>query len=372
MAKKIDGEHGKMIKGISTSVLFDMSEPDRIFREQGKDAYIAHMREHADEPLPLGRGFKHLKQAFENPEFEEVVLCSKNSPITARRAIITMQNEGITPGRMFFTNGQSPVPFLEAYGIKHFYTASLKDAAAGNKAGIFSTYYDLEKNKTINNPEMGGKRKNAATGNIVALYRAEEETQRVQVDAGGADVIAIQRNLPQSIRPDFNGKIIGHHVFDLDGVVFDSTSEEFFQKHGLQEYDAYERNLHNVPMNHGPAYGLFHHYNGVNNRYGGDDKPYAISIVTARGNNPALRAIETLYQWDEDISGSAHFLAGAPKQPVLEVLAFMALEQGQSIEFYDDQAKNIDMGINAGILSGQVPGFKEDESEDDHEPDGVA
>lgn len=370
MAKKIGDEHGKMIKGISTSVLFDMSEPDRIFREQGKDAYIAHMRDHADKPLPLGHGFKHLKQAFKNPEFEEVVLCSKNSPITARRAIITMQKEGITPGRMFFTNGQSPVPFLEAYGIKHFYTASLKDAVAGNKAGVFSTYYDLEKNKTINNPEMGGKRKKPETGNIVALHRSEDETQRAQTDTDRANIVSMRSKLPPNIRQVFNGKVIGHHVFDLDGVVFDSTSEEFYQKHGLQEYDAYERSLHSVPMNHGPAYGLFHHYNGVNKDYAGDDKPYAISIVTARGNNPALRAIETLFQWDEDISGSAHFLAGTPKQPVLEVLAYMALERGQSIEFYDDQAKNIDMGINAGILSGQVPGFQD--NEDENEPDGVA
>ena len=361
----------KMVKGISTSVLFDMSEPDRIFREDGKEAYIEHMRENADKPLPLGRGFKHLRQAFENPDFEEVVLCSKNSPITARRAIITMQNEGITPGRMFFTNGQSPVPFLEAYGIKHFYTASLHDAAAGNQAGVFSTYYDLAKNRTVNNPDLDGEVKRQRVGKIVPLYASEEGMEEAD-DKQEAKIVQMHaRPLPPNVRPVFNGKVIGHHVFDLDGVVFDSTSEDFFQKHGLEAYDAYERSLHNVPMDHGPAYELFHHYNGVNKRYAGDDKPYGISIVTARGSNPALRAIETLYQWDEDVSGSAHFLAGSPKQPVLEVLAFMAMERGQSIEFYDDQAKNIDMGRRAGILSGQVPGFDHDDPDGD-EPDGVA
>ncbi len=369
MTRRKREPHEKMIKGISTSVLFDMSEPDRIFREQGKESYIAYMKECADEPLPLGRGFKHLKQAFENPDFEEVVLCSKNSPITARRAILTMQNEGITPGRMFFTNGQSPVPFLEAYGIKHFYTASLEDAAAGNKAGVFSTYYDLAQNRRINNPDIEGEQRKQRGAKIVPLYASEEITQPPDEITEGR-VIQLKRKLPPNVRPVFNGSIIGHHVFDLDGVVFDGTSEEFFQKHGLQAYDSYEKSLQNVPMNHGPAYELFHHYNGVNKRYAGDDKPYAISIVTARGSNPALRAIETLYQWDEDVSGSAHFLAGTSKQPVLEVLAFMALERGQSIEFYDDQAKNIDMGTKAGMLSGRVPGFKP--SEDDNEPDGVA
>ncbi len=343
-----------MIKGISTSVLFDMSEPDRVFKEEGKDAYIAHMKKHADEPLPLGRGFKHLKQAFENPEFEEVVLCSRNSPITARRAIITMQNEGITPGRMFFTNGQSPVPFLEAYGIKHFYTASLKDAAAGNREGIFSTYYDLEKNKKINNPDDG-----------LSVKQSD--------DAPKARATAMQKPMPSgmpAVRPIFNGAVVGHHVFDLDGVVFDGRSEEFFQKHGLQAYDEYEKSLRNVSMDHGPAYNLFHHYNGVNKRYAGDEKPYGISIVTARGNNSALRAIETLYQWDEDVSGSAHFLAGTPKQPILEVIASLALENRQSIEFYDDQAKNVDMGNNAGILSGQVLGFGDQDAETT-EPNGA-
>ena len=362
----------KMIKGISTSVLFDMSEPDKIFRQEGKEAYIAYMKKHADSPLPLGRGFKHLRQAFENPGFEEVVLCSRNSPITARRAIITMQNEGITPGRMFFTNGQSPVPFLEAYGIKHFYTASLEDAAAGNKAGVFSTYYDLEKNRTVNNPDMGIERQQDKErgAKIVPLYTSEEVIEPVDNGTTGSVVNLRGRAvLPPHVRPVFNGSVIGHHVFDLDGVVFDSTSEDFYQKHGLDAYDAYERQLRNVPMNHGPAYPLFHHYNGVNNRYAGDDKPYAISIVTARGSNPALRAIETLYQWDEDVSGSTHFLAGTSKQPVLEVLAFMAMERSQSIEFYDDQAKNVDMGTQAGILSGQVPDYSD---EDDNEPDGYA
>lgn len=369
MAKHTQDPYEKMIKGISTSVLFDMSEPDRIFREDGKDAYITYMKEHADEPLPLGRGFKHLRQAFENPQFEEVVLCSKNSPITARRAIITMQNEGITPGRMFFTNGQSPAPFLEAYGIKHFYTTSLNDAAAGNRAGVFSTYYDLAKNRTINNPDIKGEQKKQRGAKIVPLYTSEEKTAPPEETTEG-QVIQLERKLPPNVRPVFNGSVIGHHVFDLDGVVFDSTSEGFFQKHGLQAYDSYEKSLRNVPMDNGPAYDLFHHYNGVNKRYAGDDKPYAISIVTARGSNPALRALETLYQWNEDVSGSTHFLAGSPKQPVLEVLAFMALELGQPIEFYDDQAKNIDMGTRAGILSGQVPGFEP--SEDDREPDGVA
>ncbi len=370
MSRRTKEPDDKMIKGISTSVLFDMSEPDRIFKEKGKESYIAYMKEHADEPLPLGRGFKHLKQAFENPEFEEVVVCSKNSPITARRAIITMQDQGITPGRMFFTNGQSPVPFLEAYKIRHFYTASLKDAADGNKAGVFSTYYDLAKNKRINNPDINAHQNKERGAEIVPLYSLEEQTERPHEAVEGRVIQMRQPSLPPNVRPVFNGSVIGHHVFDLDGVVFDSTSEDFFQKHGLQAYDSYERSLRNVPMNHGPAYELFHHYNGVNQRYAGEDKPYAISIVTARGSNPALRAIETLYQWDEDVSGSAHFLAGAPKQPILEVLAFMALERGQSIEFYDDQAKNIDMGIKAGILSGQVPGFKP--AEDDNGPDGAA
>ncbi|MGH1378721.1 MAG: 5'-nucleotidase [Alphaproteobacteria bacterium] len=344
MAKK-----EKMIKGISTSVLFDMSEPDRIFKEKGKEAYIAHMKEHADKPLPLGRGFKHLKKAFENPGFEEVVLCSKNSPITARRAIITMQNEGITPGRMFFTNGQSPAPFLEAYGIKHFYTANRKDAIDGNKAGVFSTYYDLAKNTKTNNPSE----------EIVPKTEVSDDNKIVKM-----------RQLPEGIpelRTIFNGKMIGHHVYDLDGVVFDSESEDFFQDHNLEAYDDYEKKLRDVPMNAGPAYDLFKHYNDVNNRYVGDSKPYGISIVTARGNNAALRAIETLYQWDEDVSGSAHFLAGSPKQPILHVLSQMAQDKGQSIEFYDDQSKNVDMGTEAGILSGQVPDIRG--SEDEPEPD---
>lgn len=80
----------KIVYGVSTSVVFDMSEADRIFK-QSKEAYIEYMIEHADDPLPLGVGFEHIQAAAMLPEHIDIVIMSRNSPLTARRALKTLE-----------------------------------------------------------------------------------------------------------------------------------------------------------------------------------------------------------------------------------------------------------------------------------------
>jgi len=36
---------GKLVVAIASSALFDLTESDRVFREQGEEAYRAHQRE---------------------------------------------------------------------------------------------------------------------------------------------------------------------------------------------------------------------------------------------------------------------------------------------------------------------------------------
>ena len=325
----------KLIYGISTSVLFDMGELDRIYREEGRKAYIDHMLKHADDPLPLGPGFDHIRYAFESPEFVETVIASRNSPLTAHRSLITLLDQGITPGRMFFTAGKSPVPFLKAYGIDDFSTTNKGDAQAASSLGVLSTFYDLQNGGVVSNPPP----------------EAEKDTKK------GADVIDLggrKQKKAASLKEIWSGKPKAHHVFDLDGVIFGPESEEFFQAHGLEAYQNFERALQNQPMSQGPAFNKFRKLYEINNQFGGTGKPFGIHIETARGYSSAIRAIETLHRWGMDVEGTTHFLAGTPKGPVLEVLRQQAQEAGCGIRFYDDQVKNIEQGRAAGVLSGLV------------------
>ena len=333
-------KHAKIVKGISTSILFDMSEPARVYDEQGPAAYIDYMAKNADEPLPLGPYFKQLKSAFNaHSDFMEVVICSRNSPLTARRAINTLTQNGITPERMIFTSGKSPVPFLKAYGILQFHTTNLQDAQDAMAEGIQPMYHDPQAQKQAK---------------VIALNKSDHE-----------NVISLSEHKASILKEKYNGQAHWHYVFDLDGVVFDQEGEKYFQEavkdfgfeKGLQKYRDYMRQLKQSPMKAGPAFNTLKTAADINSRYAGKQKPLILSIVTAQGAEAAIRAIETLHAWGIEFNGSAHFLAGGPKQEILRIMQQQSEIAGVPCEFADDQAKNIEQAKYAGMFAGRVLGF---------------
>lgn len=48
---------GKIVVAISSSALFDMTDSDKIFREQGLVAYKEHQEQNIDVPLEKGVAF---------------------------------------------------------------------------------------------------------------------------------------------------------------------------------------------------------------------------------------------------------------------------------------------------------------------------
>lgn len=323
----------KITEGVSTSVFFDMSEEDAIHREQGTPAYVKYMLERADEPLKLGRAFNDLSYAFNDPEHFDIVVCSRNSPLTARRALLTFQKEGITPVRMFFTNGKPIVPYLKAYDIDHFRSTNQNDVKAANALRILSGYYK---------PELID-----SSGNAI----------KVSVPEHGKKVVSLLGQVPvnEPLKEVFGGKVSKHIVFDLDGVVFGPESEEYFQRNGLELYMEWEKSLKEKPMSKGPAYNVLKKYSDINNQYAGEHKPFIISVVTARGHHAAIRAIETLHYWGIDINGETHFRGGGSKEPIFKIMRPLADKEGYNIEFLDDQGRYIQQAENAGIeLAGQV------------------
>ena len=81
----------KLVIGISARALFDLREENRIFEEQGVDAYVNYQVSHEEEPFKKGSGFA-LIRALLNwntlPGMEnqvEVILLSHNSPEVSLR-----------------------------------------------------------------------------------------------------------------------------------------------------------------------------------------------------------------------------------------------------------------------------------------------
>jgi len=50
-----------LVTGISSIALFDMTEPDRVFREQGLVAYADYQIKNAESPLAPGTGMPLVK-----------------------------------------------------------------------------------------------------------------------------------------------------------------------------------------------------------------------------------------------------------------------------------------------------------------------
>ena len=340
--KKEKPRHPKMVLGVSTSFLFDMSEPDAVYRAEGPEGYAKYMRERANDPLPFGRGIETLETALKNPKFFEIVLCSRNDPITALRASRTLDGEGLTPERAFFTSGKSPVPYLEIYGIKQFHTVNEEDAEEAHRLGIVL-------------PSLHGH------GN----ERVVHENTRQEKE----NVIALpQKPAQQSLKPVYDENAIHHVITDLDGVFFGPEAEAFFQANGLQAYHNHERHKMKQPLTKGAAFEVLKTYDEINKAYAGSQKPFVLSAVTARGFHAMSRAIETLHIFDIEFNGETHFTAGGRgiggKENVLRVMRQADEKMGVTTEFYDDQRHNIEQAIAAGInVAGQVPSdlFKPDE-----------
>ena len=79
----------KLVVGVSSRTLFDLTYENKIFEEEGVEAYSRYQVEHEDELLHPGPGFplvRALLNLNELPGMEgrvEVIIMSRNSPDTS-------------------------------------------------------------------------------------------------------------------------------------------------------------------------------------------------------------------------------------------------------------------------------------------------
>ena len=90
-----------LVIGISSRALFDLEEENRIFEEQGLDAYTSYQIEHENDILPKGPAFP-LVEAFlrlntpGEKALVEVIIMSRNSPDTSLRIFKSIQAYQLT------------------------------------------------------------------------------------------------------------------------------------------------------------------------------------------------------------------------------------------------------------------------------------
>src|SRR5439155_12868359 len=103
---------------ISSRALFDFEEENRIFERDGEAAYVALQYARLDVPARDGVAFPLVKKllAFNSARAQrvEVVILSKNDPVSGLRVFRSAKLAGLQIERGVFTRGRSPYRYLDA------------------------------------------------------------------------------------------------------------------------------------------------------------------------------------------------------------------------------------------------------------------
>ena len=103
----------KLVIGVASSALFDLTVSDDIYQAQGVEAYRQHQQQNLDEPFPKGvafpfiRRFLSINQAFPEQLPVEVVLLSRNSPETGLRVFRSISHYQLDITRAAFMSGRA-------------------------------------------------------------------------------------------------------------------------------------------------------------------------------------------------------------------------------------------------------------------------
>lgn len=279
---------GKLVVAISSRALFDFEEENRIF-EQGDDkAYMQLQLRKLEEPAPPGVAFslveKLLRFNSDDSQRVEVVILSRNDPVSGMRVFRSARHYGLPIERGSFTRGRPPWKYLKPLHAHLFLSAHIQDVRDALVAGVPAA-------------QVYPQSRHASTAH------------------------------PSEVRIAFDG----------DAVLFSDEAERIYQREGLDAFQAHETAKAGQPLQDGPfkpllqALHMLQHASTSNTT---DAAPIGIrtALVTARSAPSHERAIRTLMSWDIEVD-EAMFLGGLAKGEFLR--------EFEPDFFFDDQTGHI-------------------------------
>jgi 5'-nucleotidase len=282
----------KLVVGIASSALFDLSESHQIYETEGINDYRIHQEKNIDNPFPKGvafpfiRRFLSINKAFPKQSPVEVVLLSRNSPETGLRVFRSIKHYGLDVTRAAFMTGRSPHEYLPAFNASLFLSANEDDV----REAIDTNY---------------------PAGVVLPSKVYDDE-------------------LDTELRV----------AFDFDGVIADDEAESVYkQNNDLIEFQAHETKRQSIPHQPGPLADLFKKLSfmqKLEEKQRGEDPSYKkivrIAIVTARSAPSHERVVTTLKTWGVSADES-FFLGGMEKSRILTIL--------KPHMFFDDQRSHL-------------------------------
>lgn len=269
------------VVGISSSALFDLRAEDQIFKTQGLKAYCEYQMAHEQDVLAPGTGFPLIQAILklngdeQNKKRVIVLVMSKNNADTSLRISNSILYHKIDIGRGAFTSGAPLAPYLKAFSVDLFLSASSEDVQEATNSGF------------------------------------------------AAGLIYPYQSMPGEIE---DGLRI---AFDGDAVLFSDESERIYKESGLDAFLHHEKENAHTPLPDGPFAKLFRTLATLQRHGDLEDKTLIrTALVTARNSPADERVIRTLRAWQVRVD-EVFFMGGAVKAPVLEAF--------RPHIFFDDQ-----------------------------------
>lgn len=274
---------GKLVVAISSRALFDFEEENRVFEKGDDQAYMRLQLERLDTPAAPGVAFSlvHKLLAFNDASAQrvEVVILSRNDPVSGMRVFRSAQHYGLPIQRGSFTRGQPPWRYLRPLRANLFLSAHLADVRAALDAGVPAA-----------------------------------QVYPTSVRASDAH--------PNEVRIAFDG----------DAVLFSDEAERVYQAQGLSAFQTHEASKAATPLEGGPFKPLLEALHRLQ-REGTPSMRVRTALVTARSAPAHERAIRTLMNWNIEVD-EAMFLGGLPKGEFLR--------EFEPDFFFDDQTGHIE------------------------------
>ena len=129
-----------LVVALSSRALFNFEEENRVFEEQNDRAYMQLQLDRLEQAAQPGVAFPLVKKllAFnaDGKQRVEVVILSRNDPVSGLRVFRSAEERGLKVERGVFTRGRSPYKFLTPLGAHLFLSANADDVRKALQANF--------------------------------------------------------------------------------------------------------------------------------------------------------------------------------------------------------------------------------------------
>ena len=287
----------QLVVAISSRALFDFEEENALFDPRDDGPYIELQLERLSQLAKPGIAFRLVKKLLgfnaDGVKRVEVVILSRNDPVSGLRVMKSVEGNQLAIERAVFTRGREPWGYLRPLNANLFLSRNPQDVRDALAAGFPAA----------------------------VIYMGIE----------GSD------SHPDEVRIAFDG----------DAVLFADEAERVYRAGGLDAFQSHEAHHATRPLPAGPFKPLLE---ALHRLQQADDRDRVAmrlrtALVTARSAPAHERAIRTLMDWRIHVD-EAMFLGGLDKGPFLR--------EFEPDFYFDDQTRHVESAA-AHVPSGHVP-----------------